>query len=51
MAQRGAEKLRISSESGGFYQRPVSAEDVCHGSTGGQREDGGHYLSGPAGGA
>ncbi len=51
LAQRGAEKLRLSSESGGFYQLPVSAEDVCHGSTGGQREDGGHYLSGPAGGA
>ncbi len=42
---------RISSESGGFCQLPVSAVDVCRGSTGGQRENSGHYLSGPAGGA
>ncbi len=35
----------------GFYQLPVSAEEVCRGSTGRQRENSGHYLSGPAGGA
>ncbi len=34
-----------------FYQLPVSAEDVCRGSAGGQREGGGRCLSGPAGGA
>ncbi len=51
MTQRGAEKFRLSSESGGFYQLPVSAEDVCCGSTGRQRENNSHYLSGPAGGA
>ncbi len=51
MTQRVAEKFRLSSESGGFYQLPVSAEDVCRGSTGGRRENGSHCLSSPAGGA
>ncbi len=35
--QRGTEEFRLSSESGGFYQLPVSAEDVCRGSTGRQQ--------------
>ncbi len=51
MTQRGEEKFRLSTESGGFYQLPVSAEDVCRGSAGGWRENGGRCLSGPAGGA
>ncbi len=33
MTQRGAEEFRLSSESGGFYQLPVSAEDVGNGKT------------------
>ncbi len=49
MTQRGTDEFRLSTESGGFYQLPVSAEDVCHGSTGRQRENSGHYLSGPTG--
>ncbi len=40
-----------SSESGGFCQLPVSAEDICRSSTGRQWENSVHYLSGPAGGA
>ncbi len=44
-------EFRLSSESGGFCQLPVSAEDVCRGSMGGQWENSGHYLSCPAGGA
>ncbi len=51
MTQRGADEFRLSTESGGFFQLPVSAEDICGGSTGRQWENSGHYLSGPAGGA
>ncbi len=47
--QRGTDEFRLPTESGGFYQLPVSAEDVCRGSTGRQRENSGHYLSGPTG--
>ncbi len=49
--QRGADEFRLSTESGGFYQLPVSAEDICGSSAGGRRENGGRCLSGPAGGA
>ncbi len=50
-AQGWAGKLRFPSESGGFYQLPVSAADVCRGSAGRGRGNSGHYLSSPAGGA
>ncbi len=49
MTKRGADEFQHSTESGGFYQLPVSAEDICGGSAGGRRENGGHCLSGPAG--
>ncbi len=49
--QMGADEFRLSTQSGGFYQLPVSAEDICGGSAGGRRENGGRCLSGPAGGA
>ncbi len=49
---KGTDKLRFPSESGGFYQLPVSAADVCRCSVGGgRRGNSGHCLSGPAGGA
>ncbi len=45
-----AEKFRLSSESWGFYQLPVTEDDICCSSTR-QREGGGRHLFGPAGGA
>ncbi len=44
------EKFRLFSESGGFYQLPVTEDNIYCGSTR-QRENGGHHLFGPAGGA
>ncbi len=33
-----------------FYKLPVAEEDICRGSTGRQRENSAHYLSGPLSG-
>ncbi len=49
-AQGWAEKFQLSSESGGFYQLPVTEEDIYCGSTR-QRENGGHHLFCAVGGA
>ncbi len=44
------QRIFDSSESGGFYQLPVTEDNIYCGSTG-RQENGSHHLFGPAGGA